>query len=365
MNAFASDPKELVSKQLEAVKRVFDSGWFILGREVREFERAWAAYCGVREAVGVANGMDAIEIALRALNIGPGDEVITTPMTAFASVLAILRAGAEPVFADIDSGTALQSLESVRRCVSSRTKAVLLVHLYGQVRNLDQWRDFCDSSKILLIEDCAQAHGAQWRGRKAGAWGSCGAFSFYPTKNLGTVGDGGALVSDDPAVCERSRVLRNYGQSERYHHPVVGLNSRLDELHAAILKERLAWLDRFTARRREIGLRYLSEIRNPAVRPMDPPLAAENHVFHLFVVRCDSRDLLIKHLKENGVESLIHYPVSADRQPPGSGIRRDPKGLESSHRHAESCLSVPCHHNLLDGEVTRVVEALNEFRPGR
>ncbi|MDE3208905.1 MAG: DegT/DnrJ/EryC1/StrS family aminotransferase, partial [Pseudomonadota bacterium] len=235
MNDFKSEPEALKSLEQDALKRVMASGWYILGPEVQAFEHSWAQYCGVHEAVGVGNGMDAIEIGLRACGIGNGDEVITTAMTAFATVMAILRAGASPVLADIDPATGLLGPDSVKRCLSNRTKAVLLVHLYGHISRMEDWVDFCEANKIVLLEDCAQAHLATWQGRPAGSFGRFGAYSFYPTKNLGAKGDGGALVTNCPSVAEKARSLRNYGQTIRYHHPMEGLNSRLDELQAALL----------------------------------------------------------------------------------------------------------------------------------
>lgn len=362
MNGFQREAPALRERELAAVDRVLRSGWYILGKEVEAFEREWARAIGIAHAVGVGNGMDAIEIGLRALGIGPGDEVITTPMTAFASVLAILRAGAQPVLADIDPATAQMSLESAQRCLGPKTKAVLLVHLYGHVHRLDRWKAFCDATGIALVEDCAQAHLASWSGVRAGAWGRLGAFSFYPTKNLGAVGDGGALVTSDPSLAALARQLRNYGQSERYQHPVLGLNSRLDELHAAILRERLAVLEVYTGRRREVARTYRAGIANPALRLLAAPLEEANHVHHLFVLCCSRRDVLSAHLRERGIESLIHYPIPVHLQQPCAELRRDPEGLGAAERHGRECLSVPCNPQLADDEVGTVIEALNDFR---
>ncbi len=230
MNDFKAEPQEMREAMIDAARKVVESGWYVLGNEVASFERQWAEVCGVAHGVGVANGMDAIEIALRALDIGPGDEVITTPMTAFATVLAIIRSGAIPVLADIDPDTAILSRESVMRCLSSKTKAVVLVHLYGQIRQMPDWQALCEEHGIHLVEDCAQAHLAELQGRVAGSFGVIGAYSFYPTKNLGAVGDAGMLVTADASIAEKAQRLRNYGQSQRYHHPVRGMNSRLDEI---------------------------------------------------------------------------------------------------------------------------------------
>ncbi len=361
MNQFSAEPEELVQEEIAAVERVIRSGWYILGNEVSRFETKWAACCDVSTAVGVGNGMDAIEIGLRALGIGPGDEVITSPMTAFATALAILRCGATPVLADIDSTTALLDVKSAERCLSSRTKAVLHVHLYGQMPDVEPWIDFCGRAGIHFLEDCAQAHLARFKGVSAGSAGTWGAFSFYPTKNLGTLGDGGALVTNLDGIAQRARMLRNYGQSERYHHPVVGLNSRLDELHAALLQARLPWLKGFTDRRRQIANRYLAEIRNPRIQLLRAPADPESHVFHLFVLLCEARERLQQHLRDCGIDCLSHYPIPIHHQPPCKGLATDPKGLPNAERHAARCLSVPCHPQMVDVEVDRVVEVINAF----
>ena len=271
MNDFKAESKILKEDILAAVSRVIDSGWYVLGHELEAFEQLWAEVCGVSHAVGVGNGMDAIEIILRSLQIGPGDEVITTPMTAFATTLGIMRSGAIPVLADIDPETALLDRDSVVRSISPKTKAIILVHLYGQVRDMDAWLQFCESEDIYLIEDCAQSHLAIWHGRVAGSFGKAGAYSFYPTKNLGGLGDGGAVITDDENLSEKARQLRNYGQSTRYHHPEIGMNSRLDEIQAALLSERLKWLEKFNDRRRQIAQRYFEEIKNPLIQHLAKP----------------------------------------------------------------------------------------------
>jgi dTDP-4-amino-4,6-dideoxygalactose transaminase len=364
MNDFKAEPAELRAASLAAAERVINSGWYVLGPEVEAFERRFAACCGARHAVGVGNGMDAIELVLRALGIGPGDEVITTPMTAFATVLAVLRAGASPVLADIDRETAILSPASVRRCIGPRTKAVLLVHLYGQVRDMAGWQALCADAGITLIEDCAQAHGARWGGRTAGTFGRAGAYSFYPTKNLGALGDGGAVVTDEETLAATAARLRNYGQRERYVHPEIGMNSRLDEMHAAILSVRLDWLERYTVARRAIAQRYRDGIRHPAVTLLAPPQQADSHVFHLFVVRSARRDALQAHLKTQGVQALLHYPIPVHHQQPCRGLPRDPTGLPESERHASECLSLPCHPQMTEADVQQVVDAVNGFDGG-
>ena len=361
MNDFKAEPPKLREAMLGAAQRVLESGWYVLGNEVLAFEKQWAAACGVAHAVGVGNGMDAIEIALRALGIGPGDEVITTPMTAFATVLAIIRAGATPVLADIDPQTALLSPASAERCITAKTKALVLVHLYGQVRNMTAWIDFCARHGIKLVEDSAQAHLATWQGKVAGSFGGAGAYSFYPTKNLGAPGDAGMLVTDDEAVAQRAGRLRNYGQSVRYHHPELGMNSRLDEIHAAILAERMKWLPEFTERRRQIAEAYQAGLRNSLVRQLAIPEEPLAHVYHLFVIACEQRDTLQAHLQQYQVQALIHYPIPIHEQAPCLDIARDPEGLRHSEHHAATCLSLPCHPQMTDNDVNKVISAVNSF----
>jgi dTDP-4-amino-4,6-dideoxygalactose transaminase len=365
MNDFRAEAAATREETLAAVSRVLESGWYILGKEVEAFEREWARVSGVGHAIGVGNGMDAIEIGLRVLGIGPGDEVITTPMTAFASVLAIIRAGATPVLADIDPQTAMLSMESVAACITKRTRGVVLVHLYGQIRDVPAWKAFCDERGIHLIEDCAQAHLATWKGKGAGTFGPVGAFSFYPTKNLGAIGDAGALVTNDDELAAHASRLRNYGQSVRYHHPELGMNSRLDELQAAILTVRLTWLREWTERRQAIGQQYFAGMKNEQVRLLAAPVERGAHVYHLFVVTCDTRDALANHLKDRGVQTLIHYPVPIHHQESCRGITVSPKGLRNSETHAATCLSLPCHPQMTDADVATVIEGVNAFRPPR
>ena len=361
MNDFKSEPDELRRQEFAAVERVFRSGQFILGNEVQKFEEAWAGFSDAKFCVGVANGMEAIELGLRALDIGPGDEVITTPMTAIATVVAIMHAGATPVLADIDLATALLDPMSVERCLTPQTKAILLVHLYGQVRDMERWIALCKKTKIHLLEDCAHAHGAVSGGQHAGTAGTWGAFSFYPTKNLGAKGDAGALITNSEEISIRTKSLRNYGTTKRYEHPETGLNSRLDEVQAAILSARLNWLERFNARRQKIARKYFAEIKNPRVQLLAAPIAAENHVYHLFVVRCPERDRLAQFLKEHGIETLIHYPLPAHRQGCCKSVRTDPRGLANAELHAGQCLSLPCHPQLREEEVETIIATINQF----
>jgi dTDP-4-amino-4,6-dideoxygalactose transaminase len=361
MNDFQLEPVEIREAMLGATKRVLNSGWYVLGQELQNFEQLWAKTCGVTDSVGVGNGLDAIEIALRCLNIGKGDEVITTAMTAFATVLAILRTGATPVLADIEPETAILSIASVQRCLSPRTKAVVLVHLYGQIPNMQPWLELCTSTGISLIEDCAQAHLAEWQGRFAGSFGQAGAYSFYPTKNLGAIGDAGAIVTNDQGLAQQARRLRNYGQSQRYYHPEIGMNSRLDELQAALLSERLKWLSEFTQRRRAIGAAYHAGLKHPEINLLAPPKHALAHVYHLFVIACKYRPQLQAHLQSRGIQTLIHYPIPGHHQESCKDIARDHNGLRCSEYHAQTCLSLPCHPQMTDADISQVITAVNSF----
>lgn len=361
INDFSRMPAPVRQQMLDAAAGVLQSGWFILGENVAAFEREWANYCGTKHCVGVANGMDALEIGLRCAGIRPGDEVITTPLTAYATVLAILRAGAQPVLADIDPTTGLLDPDSAMRCIGPRTRAILVVHLYGQVRQMERWRALCRARGLLLLEDAAQAHGARARSISAGGFGLWAGYSFYPTKNLGAIGDAGALCTNDDEVAAQAAQLRNYGQSDRYRHPVAGLNSRLDELHAAMLRRLVTYLPESTRRRQEIAALYHAEVRNTQITLLAPPEEDASHVYHLFVVRTARRDALASHLREAGIQSLIHYPIGAHHQPPTSGLRCDPAGLVAADEFSATCLSIPCHPYLDDAEVRRVVDALNSF----
>ena len=362
MNDFRAEPADLRSSMLSAIERVIDSGWYILGKECANFEKLWAEACGAAAAVGVANGMDAIEIALRGLGVGPGDEVITTPMTAFATVLAITRTGAIPVLADILEESALLSLESAKRCLTKKTKAIVLVHLYGQVRDIETWQSFCAEHSLFLVEDCAQAHLATYKEKGAGTFGVAGAYSFYPTKNLGACGDAGMLVTNNMQLVDIARKLRNYGQDERYYHSELGLNSRLDEIQAALLTERLKWLREFTNRRREVATAYRNGVDNANVVHLIAPEEENAHVHHLHVITCRDRKALQTHLHELGIQSFCHYPVPIHHQKPCKDIRRDVKGLAVSELHAEICLSLPCHPQMTDADIAAVISALNLYK---
>jgi dTDP-4-amino-4,6-dideoxygalactose transaminase len=340
-----------------AIRRVIDRGWFVLGPEVERFEHAFAAAAGAPFAVGVGNGTDAIALVLRALGIGAGDEVITTPLSAAYTALAIMMVGARPVFADIDPVRFTLDASAVEAAVTSRTRAVLPVHLYGQAADLDALAGVAGRRNLALVEDCCQAHLATCHGRPVGTIGVAGAFSFYPTKNLGALGDAGAVITRDRQLAERVKRLRNGGQSDRYHHQEPGINSRLDELQAAILDARLAFLPAWTARRRAIAARYRARLAQAAISV--PAECDPGHVYHLFVVRSANRDGLQAHLAARGVETLIHYPVSIPRQPAFASAQ--PADCPVAARACAEILSLPLAPTMRDDQVDAVAAAVRAF----
>jgi dTDP-4-amino-4,6-dideoxygalactose transaminase len=343
-----------------ALARVLDSGWFVLGSEGQAFEEEFAAAVDTPYAVGVGSGTDAIELALRALGIGPGDEVVTQANTCVPTVSAIERAGATPVLCDVEADAGTMDLDSLRGALGAKTRAVVPVHLYGQCADVDAIVDLCSEGGIAVVEDCAQAVGAELRGRAAGTIGALGCFSFYPTKNFAALGDGGAVVTSDAELAERLRLVRQYGQTDRYRHVTEGVNSRLDEVQAAILRTRLPHLQGWNARRVEIAGAYTEALAEAPVRPL-AQLEGRRHVFHLFVVESPDRDALRAHLDEAGVGTLIHYPTPIHGHPPYRRLATGPVPLPVSERLCQRILSLPIYPELRDDEVERVAEALRDF----
>ena len=343
-----------------ALARVLDSGWFVLGGEGEAFEREFAAASGAADAVGVGSGTDAIELALRTLGIGLGDEVVTQANTCVPTVAAIERAGATPVLCDVEPAAGTMDPESLRQALGSQTRAVVPVHLYGQCADVDAIAEACSDADVVLVEDCAQAIGAELRGRPAGTIGKLGCFSFYPTKNLGALGDGGAVVTDDAELADRLRLVRQYGQTDRYRHVTTGVNSRLDEVQAALLRVRLPHVLRWNARRAEIAAAYTGALDDTVVRPLEQ-LDDRRHAFHLFVVDAPDRAAFRAHLDEAGIGTLIHYPLPIHRHPPYHGLADGPVPLTVSERLCERIVSLPIYPELTDDEVERVATALRTF----
>ena len=340
-----------------AIRRVVSSGWFILGPEVEAFEREFAEACGASHAVGVGTGTDAITLILRACDIGPGDEVITSPLSAAYSALAIMMAGARPVFADIDPSRLTLDPAALESSITPRTRAILPVHLYGQAADMNALEAIATKHRVLLVEDACQAHLASTHGRRIGTMGIAGAFSFYPTKNLGALGDGGAVITEDAQLAARIKRLRNGGQTTRYHHEEAGANSRLDEIQAAILRARLPFLRQWTERRRAIAAAYRRQLTAAPV--VVPPEHDGGHVYHLFPVLSERRDALQEHLRHHDVETLIHYPVPIPRQPAVAAT--DPAVCPIADRVCREVLSLPMYPALTDAQVARVTAAVQAF----
>jgi dTDP-4-amino-4,6-dideoxygalactose transaminase len=344
-----------------AVRRVLERGNYILGPEVEEFEKAFAMYCGVRHGIGVGSGTDALILALKALNVGPGDEVITVSHTAIATVSAILAVGATPVLLDIEPDYYCLSADSLNAAMSPRAKAVIAVHLYGQPADLEAIISFTKRKALHLIEDCAQSTGASYKGRRVGSYGDLACFSFYPTKNLGAIGDGGMVVTSDPSLAARVRRLRQYGWGEARKTVEPGMNSRLDEIQAAILNVKLRTLDLDNARRAEIAKRYAGAFLG---LPMNLPAVRTdaNHVYHLYVLQCNDRNGLKAHLAEQQIMAGIHYEIPAHRH--GGYESKSRLGLASlpiTDRLVDRILSLPLYPELSNDDVNQVIEAVRSF----
>ena len=340
-----------------AIDRVLASGWYVLGPEVERFEAAFAAAAGARHAIGVGNGTDALALILRGLGIGSGDEVITSPLSAAYTALAITMVGARPVFADIDPVRHTVTPAAVAAAITPKTRALMPVHLYGQAADMAGLVAVASRHHLPIVEDSCQAHLATAGGRPVGTIGVAGAFSFYPTKNLGALGDGGAIVTNDAALADRLRRLRNGGQSRRYQHDDLGVNSRLDELQAAILLARLAYLPGWTARRRTIAARYRAGLAGVAAQV--PAECDPGHVYHLFAIRSRRRDALQQHLRAHGVETLIHYPIAIPDQPAFAGV---PAECPAARTACRELLSLPMHPALSDIDVAAVCAAMHDYR---
>lgn len=352
---------ESVASELDdAIQRVVRSGWFILGRELESFEEEFAAYCGVEHCVGVASGTEALQLALLACGIGPGDEVITASFTAMPTVLAIAATGATPVFVDIAPQTYTLCPDHLSAALSANSRAIVPVHLFGHCADMDAILEFATRHKLYVIEDAAQAHGSLYKSRKAGSMGNLGCFSFYPSKNLGACGDAGAVVTRDPELAIRLRQLRNYGETRKYHHEIMGYNSRLDEMQAAILRAKLPHLDRWNDSRRHLAARYLSRLEERFC----PPRTASSdclHNYHLFVIQSEKRDELQEHLAVLNIQTLIHYPIPCHLQPALRKIEHRCCDLSVTERVARRVLSLPMFPALRMEELDYVVRCVNSF----
>ena len=347
----------------EGWAQVLQSGGFIGGEAVDEFERAWADYCGVPHAVGMANGTDALQLVLTALGIGAGDEVIVPTNTFVATAEAVVLAGATPRFADVDPHTLLLTPEQLEAAVTERTRAVIVVHLYGQMPDMDALGRVAAKAGLAVIEDAAQAHGATWRSRRAGSIGTAGCFSFYPAKNLGAFGDAGAVVTADAGLAERLRCLRDHGRvaGSHYRHDLVGTNSRLDALQAVVLTAKLARLDAWTEARRSIADRYRAAFEGSPARVIDEASGSRG-VYHLAVIRVPDRSQAERHLSAMGIQTGIHYPIPCHRQSPY--LRFGAGRLPVAEAAAGEILSLPIFPHMTDGQVARVCDAVRDAVTG-
>ena len=341
------------------IKTILDKGWYLQGDENETFAKNFASYCGVKGAVGVANGLDALNLIIKAYGFGPGDEIIVPANTFIATVLAISENGCTPVLVEPDIETYCIDPEKIEAAITPRTKAVMVVHLYGQVVPMEKIWELQKKYGFKIIEDAAQAHGAIYNGRRTGNLGDAAAFSFYPGKNLGALGDAGGVVSNDLELIDKVKALGNYGSDRKYHHIYKGVNSRLDEIHAAVLDVKLKYLDADNARRRQIAKYYRENIKNPRI--ILPNIYDKMaHVWHLFVVRCDNRDALAHHLEENGIQTNIHYPTPPHLQGAyGELMDCSYPITEKIHREV---LSLPISPVMTQNEVEKVEELINGWR---
>lgn len=348
--------EEFEQKALDVLR----SGWYVLGNEVASFEKEFASYVGAPFCVGLASGLDALWLAFRVLGIGKGDEVIVQANTYIASVMGITINGATPVFVEPDGYYNIDT-EKIEQLINEKTKAILVVHLYGQCSKMDKVVELCDKYQLRLVEDCAQSHGAKFQGKMSGTFGDVGCFSFYPSKNLGAFGDAGAIVCKDEELDRKFRMYRNYGSEKRYYNKVVGANSRLDEMQAGLLRVRLKYLDELNRERMEIASRYTEEIKN---QRFILPRVRENSssVWHQYVIRCEERNELIEYLKKKGIGSIIHYPIPPHLSEAYSYLKYTKGSFPVTEQYADTVLSIPMYNGMTKEEHTYVIEALNQYQ---
>ncbi|MCI6100478.1 MAG: DegT/DnrJ/EryC1/StrS family aminotransferase [Selenomonas sp.] len=351
---------ELYQEEYEAAAlRVLRSGWYVLGPEVESFEQAFAAYVGRKYCIGVGSGLDALTLSVRALGIGAGDEVIVPANTYIATVLAITANGATPVFVEPDDCFTLDAAR-IEAAITPKTRAIMVVHLYGQAAQMDAICRIAKAHGLRLVEDCAQSHGAKFSGTMTGAFGDAGCFSFYPTKNLGAFGDAGAVVTDDEELAGTLRMLRNYGSEKKYHNKILGVNSRLDELQAALLRTKLGHLADLIAERERIAAAYLSGIQNPAIR-LPKQRENANHVWHQFVIETEDRDSFQQYLAGHGIQTVIHYPIPPHLAECYHYLGHKEGDYPVAERMAKSVLSLPMFNGMKEEEVQYVIETVNGY----
>lgn len=351
---------ELYQEEYEAAAlRVLRSGWYVLGPEVEAFEKAFSAYVGRKYCIGVGSGLDALTLSVRALGIGAGDEVIVPANTYIATVLAITANGATPVFVEPDDCFTLDAAR-IEAAITPKTRAIMVVHLYGQAAQMDAICRIAKAHGLRLVEDCAQSHGAKFGDTMTGAFGDAGCFSFYPTKNLGAFGDAGAVVTDDEELAGTLRMLRNYGSEKKYYNKLVGVNSRLDELQAALLRTKLSHLKELNAERERIAAAYLSGIQNPAIR-LPKQRENANHVWHQFVIETEDRDGFQQYLADHDIQTVIHYPIPPHLAECYQYLGHKEGDYPIAERMAKTVLSLPMFNGMREDEVQYVIDMVNKY----
>jgi dTDP-4-amino-4,6-dideoxygalactose transaminase len=354
---------ESMSEEIQqAISNVIRNTAFILGEEVKLFEEEFAEFCGARYAIGVASGTDALELALRALSVGEGDEVITPANTFIATALAISHSGAKPVFVDVESQSHNIDISKIENAITKNTKAIIPVHLYGQPCDMDPILAIARKHDLRVIEDACQAHGALYKGKRAGTMGDIGCFSFYPAKNLGACGDGGCIVTNNETTVQSIRMLRDYGQSKKYQHDSVGFNSRLDSVQAAVLRVKLSRLKEWNEMRRKSAARYNEQLKNTSVET-PKELDHAYHVYHLYVIKVKQRDGLRHYLSSKGVAAGIHYPIPIHQQGAYSHLGYETGDFPVTEELASNILSLPMFPELTEEEVKYVVDRIKEYCP--
>ncbi len=360
--SFETMHNEIRQELDNAYKGVMDSNYFIQGQACAKFEQEFADYCGVKYCVGVGNGLDALMLILRALYIGAGDEVIVPSNTYIATALAVSYIGATPIFVESEIDTYNINPDLIEEKITDNTKAIMAVHLQGRPADIDRINAIAEKYNLKVIEDAAQAHGARYKGKRVGSLGCAAGFSFYPGKNLGALGDGGCVTTNDKEIADKVRALGNYGSDYKYHHIYKGCNSRLDEMQAALLSVKLKSLDKWNNERRRIAKRYLSEINNPLIKL---PKASDNeyeHVYHVFVIRCGERDRLEKYLNDNGIGTLKHYPIPMHLQGAYKDLGLKEGDLPIAEEISKTVLSIPMYYGMTEMQIKYVIDIINSFR---
>lgn len=345
---------------LKKAEQVLDSGWYVLGNEVKAFEKEFAEFNGSKYCVGLASGLDALTIAFEVLKIGKGDEVLVPANTYIATVMGITKNGATPIFIEPDRFYNMDA-SKLEEAITEKTKAICVVHLYGQIANMPEIMKVAKKHNLYVVEDCAQAHGASINGKKVGTYGDIGCFSFYPTKNLGGFGDGGAITTDDEKIADEFKMMRNYGSRITYYFEKIGYNSRLDELQAGLLRVKLKYLDELNQERQAIAHRYQAEIKNPKIQLPEEAFGNEGHIYHLFVIETENRAELINYLKEKEIETKIHYPEPPHLAEAYASLGYHEGDFPITERMANRVLSLPIYNNMTDEEVDYVIEMLNQY----